>query len=511
MNTMRRPRLLFVAFVIALSFALMLTSFNFPRHTARAAGTPSAEDLGARINKRRVPNFDFNLDNKLPNTRQASPAQVAALDALKSETSASRMQVRWNDFAGSPDVMSGFHTAPYAGTPEEAAREFVADNSALFGVGPSSLVLVEHKEALGGHLLRFQQKSNGLDVSGGGLGFFMTSDRRIRMVMGSTFRDVSVPDASALNAVAAAARAQTDLARFAAAVPAGYEHLYTPALEQLAAELAPVLRAPRLNVFPTADGYRLAWDVITFSRNPFGLFLTQVDASSGEILLRENLVRSQTAEPLPYTADIYPSIPGIKNYDTGELELLNGEPKGLERVKLRNVNPGTNATGVDGLISGKHALVRNVLATKQPFAQAAGGTFHFRQNNPPLEAQPNEADDLAEPAEHFDTSNMYFFINYLLEYVDDIHRRADSVHSRVGQGHFPDTYPNSDRPLVGLVHMPNAPGVLGAEPDTSSADALVRSLLGLDNAFSVPATQTIDTPNGPQKVVVNPTLYGHGY
>lgn len=85
---------------------------------------------------------------------------------------------------------------------------------------------------------------------------------------------------------------------------------------------------------------------------------------------------------------------------------------------LRNFNPGTNVTGVDGLITGKHALVRNVLATKQPFAQAAQGTFHFRQDNAPLEAQPNEADDIAEPAEYLDTSNMYSFINYLLEYVD---------------------------------------------------------------------------------------------
>lgn len=508
---MRRSRIFCVALVVTLCLAVPLTSFNFSRQTARAAGTTPTNSLTAHMHARRVPNYDLNLAGKLPPARQATARQLAALDALKSEANAAKMFVRWNDFAGSPDVMSGFHTAPSAASPEETARAFVAANSALFGVEPSSLALVDSKEALGGHLLRFQQKANGLDVAGGGVGFFMNADKQIRMVMGSTFRDVSVPEASALNAATAAARASADLARFAVQIPAGYEHLFTNALDQLAREVAPVLRAPRLNVYPTAGGYKLAWDCITFSRNPFGLFVTQVDAATGEILSRENLVRSQTADPLPYTADIYPSTPGIKNYDTGELELINGEPKGLERVQLRNVNPGTNATGVDGLISGKHALVRNVLATKQPFAQAAAGTFHFRQNNPPLEAHPNEADDLAEPAEHFDTVNMYFFINYLLEYVDDIHVRGDSVHSRVGQGHFPDTYPNSDRPLVGLVHMPNAPGVLGAPPDTSSPDALLRSLLGLDNAFSVPATQTVDTPAGPQKIVVNPTLYGHGY
>ena len=65
----------------------------------------------------------------------------------------------------------------------------------------------------------------------------------------------------------------------------------------------------------------------------------------------------------------------------------------------------------------------------------------------PLEAQPNEADDLAEPAEHIDDVNIFFFINYLVEYMLDIHRRADTVHNRVGQGDFPDNFPNSDRPL----------------------------------------------------------------
>jgi hypothetical protein len=488
--------------VVVLVWTVGVAGFVFSPRGSQATSAPSSFDLY----RKKVPNVDVNQLAQA--VRQPTALQLNALEQFKG-VYGSQATVRWNKFAGSPDVINGFHTAPSNDTPENAARSFVNSNSALFGVDSSSLVLVSHKEALGGHLLRFQQKAGDLNVSTGGVGFFMNDRKQIRMVMGSSFRDVSAPTNAALTAAAAAARVETDLAQYAMRVPSGLDHLLTPALDAVAAELAPVLRAPRLNIFPTADGYKLAWDCITFSRNPFGLFLTQVDANTGEILSRENLVKAQSE--LPYTADIYPSTPGIKNYDTGELELVNGEPKGLQRVNLRNTNPGTNVTAVDGVISGKHALVRNVLATKQPFAQAAGGTFHFRKNNAPLEAQPNEADDLAEPSEHFDGVNMYFFINYLLEYVDDIHKRADSVHSRVGQGDFPDAYPNSDRPLVGLVHMPNAPGVLGAEPDTTNQDTLVRSLLGLDNAFSVPASQTIDTPNGPQTVVVNPTLYGHGY
>jgi hypothetical protein len=199
----------------------------------------------------------------------------------------------------------------------------------------------------------------------------------------------------------------------------------------------------------------------------------------------------------------------LSNPDTGELALENGEPKGLLRVTLRNFNPGTNATAAAGVMSGPHALVRNLLATQQPFLQAATGTFHFRQNNVPLEAHPNERDDLAEPSEHIDMVNNFFFINYLIEYIDHMHRAGDSQHSSFGQGHFPDTYPSSDQPLVGLVHFPSDQGLVGLSgpTDTTSPDTIIASALGMDNAFSLSASQNI----GGQNVIVNPTAYGHGY
>ncbi|MFY9572198.1 MAG: M36 family metallopeptidase, partial [Blastocatellia bacterium] len=239
-----------------------------------------------------------------------------------------------------------------------------------------------------------------------------------------------------------------------------------------------------------------------------------IDAGTGQVLKRTNRALS-LQDPLPYTADIYPSSPKLKNPDTGELAVNeSGEPEGLLRGQLRKFNTGTNVTAVDGTMSGKHAIIRNLLATKLPFAQAAAGTFHFRQNNPPLEAQPNETDDLAEPSEHLDMANNFFFITYLLEYVDHLHRAGDSVHNRIGQGSFPDSYPNSDRPLVGMVHLPSDNGALGASGplDTTSPDTILHSALGMDNALSFNLTQSVPLPDGSsQQVVINPTAYGHGY
>jgi hypothetical protein len=494
-----------ILLAVLLVAALLLALPNGARTSA--AGSSSARlDLYAQ----RVPDINTNLLAAV--TRQATPAQLAALDSFKSAYGP-QASVRWNPFSGSVDSMTGFHTAPSSDTPENVARAFVNQNSVLFGVDAAALKLLNQKEALGGYLLRFQQQANGVDVAGGGVGFLMNSNKQIRMVMGSTFRDVNVSNASVLDGTAAAARAQAAIAQFAVTRPANAEALRAPAFDEIAKQLAPVLRAPRLNIFPTADGYRLAWNVLTFSRNPFGVFVSQVDVESGEILSRESLAHYQSADVLPYQADIFPNHPVLKNPDTGELlKDSSGVPVGMERVQLRGFNPGTNATGVAGTMAGTHAFIKNVLATQQPFAQSAIGTYFFRQDNAPLEAQPNEADDLAEPAEHFDEANIYFFINYLLEYVDDIHKRDDLVHSRIGQGDFPDTYPNYDRPLVGLPHFPNDDsGTLGSAPDTSSPDALVHSTLGFDNAFSLPVIETIDTPAGPQTVVVNPTVYGHGY
>ena len=483
----------------------VVTVMVLPPVRSRAGSAPAFDPHRAA-----VPNVDVNSTSA--GLRKATTAQLSAIDQFKNNYG-NQTTVRWNSFAGSPDVIRGFHTGPSGDTPENVARSFVAANSTLFGVDPSALVLVDQKEAMGGYLVKFQQTAAGANVVNGGLGFVMTANKEIRMVFGPTFRTPNVTAAPSLSADAAAASAQAALGRYAIAQSSSVQQTIKPAYDALEKEIAPVLRAPKLNVFPTADGYKMAWNVISFSRNPFGLFVTQVDASNGQILSRENKVLSQNPNPLPYTADIYPNHPELASPDTGELKLVGGEPAGLLNVKLRGYNEGTNATGVAGLLSGPHALVKNVLATQQPFPQAALGTWHFRQNNPPLEAQPNEADDLAEPAEHIDDVNIFFFINYLVEYITDIHRRDDTVHNRIGQGDFPDNFPNSDRPLVGLPHFPSDANIagIGGDPDTSSPDNALRSILGLDNAFSVPASETVDTPAGPQTVIVNPTVYGHGY
>ena len=91
-------------------------------------------------------------------------------------------------------------------------------------------------------------------------------------------------------------------------------------------------------------------------------------------------------------------------------------PCGQERVTLRSFDQQNIVTGIHGTLTGTHANVRNVLVTQQPFGQAARDTWHFRKDDPTnLEARTNELDQFAEPAEHQDEINAFFFITYLLE------------------------------------------------------------------------------------------------
>lgn len=475
---------------------------------APGAGSRVAAQQGAGAEpdmyRRPVPRYDVTSIGAAATLPSAQ--QVAALDSFKTRLGDSSITARWEQSSGLLDVMYDFATGPSSLDPQSAAREFVAANAALFGIRDlATLQLDRHVEALGGHLLHFGQVHQGVPVAGGGIGVFMDAERRIKMVSGPYFSDLAVGASPGLSGADAVTRAQRDISSFAREWPAGVAEILNPAYDAFAAEIGPLATpSPELNVLPTADGARLAYSFYLFSRNPFGVFHYQIDAHSGELLYRSDIINYQ--QPLPYTADIYPASPVLANPDTGELATdENNEPEGLLRVQLRKFNTGANATAVEGTMSGTHALIKSLLASRQPFVQAAAGTFHFRQNNPPLESQPNERDDLAEPAEHIDVVNNFFFITYLLEYVDHLHRAGDQVHNRVGQGHFPDTYPNSDRPLLGLVHFPSDQGVVGVSgpTDTTSPETILASALGMDNAFSLSATVAGQ--------VINPTAYGHGY
>lgn len=523
---MYRPRTLLVVLVFMLITGLLVAGIAVPFQKASAAAGDASTHAGFSLYARPAPNFDLNLAQKLKATRRATSQQMEAIQGLKASSQSGRMTVRWNDFGGSPDVLMDFASAPFSGTPEEAGRAFLTANAGVFGMtNVSDLRLVSDRAALGGHLLRFQQTAGGIDVINGGVGLVLNANNQVIMASGPLFRDININTTPTLSAEQAKQKADADLARFRVTLSQQIQELLKPGLDAITQQLAAVQNLePKLGIYPTANGYRLVWKVGSYSTNPFGLYLHMIDASTGEVVSRQdyaNFVQNPTNGE-PFTGDIYPKYPDITKElkDEGKISVdETGKPLGQVRATLRKFDASNMATGVNGTLTGTHALVNNILATKQPFPQAAKGTWHFRNNDPTnFEARTDEINHFgpaAEPAEHQDDINAFFFVTYLLEYIDYLHVAGDQIHNRVGDGSFPNDYPNHDVPLLANVHAPNI--YVGLSP--IYADAIKKNpaetpavVLGLDNAVAVNVTGLLRELTGVQSPAnVNPTIYGHGY
>lgn len=510
-----RMRKLGAAAIGAICIGIIAAFWQTPNKAKASTGNT---DPINKIYQRPAPNFDLNLARNLASVRTASSAQLNALAALRTATNAPNMSVRWNDFGGSPDVIYDFASAPSSASPEDAARAFINQNASLFGVTETSTIrLFDHKNALGGHLLRFRQDFNGIPVQDGGIGIVMNANKQVIMASGPFFRDVSVNTQPTLSAAQARDAAEADLAQFAADVPPAVSNLLQDALGILTQQAAPVSQLePVLAVYPTADSYRLVWKVAKFSTNPFGLYVVSVDAHSGEIVNRRDFVSyQQPPETLPFTADIYPKFPRITDElkNQGIISVCGDRPCDQVRAQLRKFDASNTVTGLNGTLTGTHTVVNNALPTKQPFAQAALGTWHFAQNNPlNFEARTNEQDHLAEPAEHQDEINAFFFTTYLLEYVDHLHRAGDPG-TFGSTGAFPDEYPNSSTPLPATVHIPDViTPIQGEEYPPADDPEFLQKVLGLDNAFALNLTPIVEEfTQMKSPVVINPTAYGHGF
>ncbi len=508
---------MFKLFAVAAVVMAIATSLWQPFARSEAAALNTIDPI-TQMYRRSAPDYDLNLSRNLQGFRAASGAQIAAFDNLKAATNAPGMTSRWNSFGGSPDVLYDFASQPFSGTPEEAGRAFLNQNAALFGISDANNFRVfSEKEALGGYMIRFQQIFNGVPVTDGGIGLVMNANKQVIMASGPFFRDVAVNTQPSITAEQAAATAATDLNQFSVNIPSHISNLLQTGLGHLAQQASAANNIPpSLGIYPTADGYRLTWKVAKFSTNPFGLYMITVDAHTGEVLARKDFVNFQNPVQ-PMTADIYPKYPRItpELKDQSIISICGNAPCDQVRVQLRKFDPQNVVTGINGTLTGTNTVVNNALATKQPFLQAPLGTWHFAQDNPTaFEARTNEQDQFAEPAEHQDEINAFFFTTYLLEYVDHLHIGGDPG-TFGSQGSFPDTYPNKTTPLPATVHIPNIylalDAAAGTLPSPTDPD-LVQKVLGLDNAFALNLTSLIEGVTATKSpVVVNPTSYGHGF
>jgi hypothetical protein len=504
--------------LISSAIALALTAPMLAAPSQAHADISDSISVSSKANK--ILNFDVV---GVPTLNQLQDATVSNLMALSHEqaqaisqfkASNPNAQISVNEMTGTIDAMTGMAIQTSGDSAENVARNFIAAHQDIFaGLSDDQLQFNPNrsKAALGGQVVRFDQVVNGIKIDGSGVGVVIDGDNRVRGVMGPYQKAFNVASQPSLVADAAVLAASQDLLQFEKDIPATAMEVLTPAFETIATQLG-VFKTPmpELRYVQTADGHSLVWQFYYYSTNPFGVFKYMVDAQSGEVLFREDQVRTaEESEPTDQYADYFPTFPPITQELQDNCEIvdeyggLTETPEGLLRIKLRKFDDTNRVTGVEGVLTGTHALIGSALPTSSPFGQAALGTYYFDRDEAGIYGRVDEKDHTTGAKVHFDGISQFIYITNLLEYLDYLHKDGDAVHARgFGSGSFPDQYPNESTPLVGIVHIPN---VLDAPQDPSDPEFL-DDLLNLDNAFAIPLSQDV---NG-QEVVVNPTFYGHG-
>ena len=499
----------------AIAFALAMPFSVLPVDAYASTNTNSVQaNKILNFDLAGVPTLNQLQDAASTNLMALSTAQAQAISRFKASNP--NAQVSVNEMTGTVNAITGMAVNTSGSSVENMARNFIADHQAIFeGLTNDQLQfnVNRSKAALGGQVVRFDQVVNGIKVEGNGVGVVIDANNNVRGVMGPYQKAFNLTSQPGLTPEAAVLAASQNLLPFQKDIPTAALDVLTPAFEIIATKLG-VFKTPmpELRFVQTGEGHSLVWQFYYYSTNPFGVFKYMVDAQSGEILYREDHVRTAEGdEPTDQFADYFPTFPPITPELQDNCEIvdkdggLTGTPEGLLRIKLRKFDETNRVSGVQGVLSGKHALIGSALPTSTPFAQAALGTYYFDRDDAPISGRVDEKDHTTGEKVHFDGISQFIYITNLLEYLDYMHKEGDAVHQRGfgnSSGSFPDQYPNESTPLVGIVHIPN---VLDAPQDPSDPEFLA-DLLNLDNAFAIPLSQDV----AGEEVVVNPTFYGHG-
>jgi len=199
--------------------------------------------------------------------------------------------VRWNEY-GTPEAVSSPDALATGlpADPERAARSYLDQNRALFGLDVSDVDGLETLAVVGvgkGSIVTLRQRVGGLPLTQGGL------------------VTVAVRDGQVLHASSTLTRA-TDR-RAAVTLSAGDARSRAIEAAELSPGTAEVLRTRRVAVPTATDGTRTAYEVVVAEKGGDGAAYTVlIDAATGELLVREDLVDHFEDNP---TWDLFGSTP----------------------------------------------------------------------------------------------------------------------------------------------------------------------------------------------------------
>ncbi|GGO66900.1 M36 family metallopeptidase [Nonomuraea cavernae] len=395
----------------------------------------------------------------LDNRRGSVPPPVGA----NARTAGPAAEIRWNTL-GTPAVVTGAEPLAegLAADPEQAARAYLKDNERLFGLSAASVDALE-KVAVNpigaGHAVLLRQRFGDLPAGVDGLVSVGVAEGKVRHVTSSLSRDTAAPPAATITGQRALEIAARD----------GGIDLATALTKQATAVAVP---AP--------DGVHSAYQVVLIGgdQGEPAAYTTHVDAVSGEILVRENLVDHLDPDHPQWAA--FPANPPADYSSTDTRQtwcfvagpgcdlVVGGDPATGRAWDVdhatqtpSNTSLGNAARTFENRASGDPFTVGtrgNVATPSREYVYPWQNTWHQAKCNPAVFDQPGENDLEASISNLHSMHNRMHDWSYRLGFTETAwNMQAD----------------NGDR------------GGLGNDPEQGNAQAGARVLSVRDNANQI--------------------------
>ena len=194
--------------------------------------------------------------------------------------------------------LDGYLSGPSAASAPQIALGYVRAHSGVFGLDAGDLAGLklarERVTPDGVHHVVFAQTVDGIPVFDRDLRANVAADGRLVNVLGAPLRDLALPSTTpALSAASALRSAMASVGGTLVPVTAQRtgDALQTTAFSDGS--------DARLTIFPSATGPRLAWRLVV-DQDSQHLWHAVVDAASGDVLYRENLVKFATGAAWSY-------------------------------------------------------------------------------------------------------------------------------------------------------------------------------------------------------------------
>ena len=239
--------------------------------------------------------LEIPLATRAPETARDTQASRNITDAIAAQYGGKWRVHSWNTMAGSPHYVhgSGSRLASQvtgAAQLEQLARQVIADNFTVFRAQQDELVLSATPHAKERWVAHFQQQYRGVDVWQGRVLVSVADDGRLLLLGSDFYADIELDVQPTLSPAGAKAIAQADLP---------FDFATDRVEEETELLILPVLGSE------TSVDYHLVYRVRVHTGDPYGIWVSHVDAHDGEIIWRYNDVHFDFAGTA--SADVQPN------------------------------------------------------------------------------------------------------------------------------------------------------------------------------------------------------------